>query len=152
MKKIQRGRRVLMGQIDTGTYNGSENRIQLFDGKFTTGYRVTRLRVAPKSPASTAEYVFKVSTEPKSNIAEFNWQDVQEIAWATVMVPLGYGNGEQTNIRDDNMAIEDLYISAYTTSGSILQVNYELVLEKYEFPAWTGAGVLVENLSQAGPQ
>ena len=141
-----------MGQIDTGTYNGSENRIQLFDGKFTTGYRVTRLRVAPKSPASTAEYVFKVSTEPKSNIAEFNWQDVQEIAWATVMVPLGYGNGEQTNIRDDNMAIEDLYISAYTTSGSILQVNYELVLEKYEFPAWTGAGVLVENLSQAGPQ
>ena len=152
MKKIQRGRRVLMGQIDTGTYNGSENRIQLFDGKFTTGYRVTRLRVAPKSPASTAEYVFKVSTEPKSNIAEFNWQDVQEIAWATVMVPLGYGNGEQTNIRDDNMAVEDLYISAYTTSGSILQVNYELVLEKYEFPAWTGAGVLVENLSQAGPQ
>ena len=141
-----------MGQIDTGTYNGSENRIQLFDGKFTTGYRVTRLRVAPKSPASTAEYVFKVSTEPKSNIAEFNWQDVQEIAWATVMVPLGYGNGEQTNIRDDNMAVEDLYISAYTTSGSILQVNYELVLEKYEFPAWTGAGVLVENLSQAGPQ
>ena len=141
-----------MGQIHTGTYNGSENRIQLFDGKFTTGYRVTRLRVAPKSPASTAEYVFKVSTEPKSNIAEFNWQDVQEIAWATVMVPLGYGNGEQTNIRDDNMAIEDLYISAYTTSGSILQVNYELVLEKYEFPAWTGAGVLVENLSQAGPQ
>ena len=148
----KKGRRVLMGQIDTGTYNGSENRIQLFDGKFTTGYRITSLRVAPESPASTAEFVFKVSTEPKSNIASFNWQDVQEVAWATVMVPLGYGNGEQTQIRDDNMAIEDLYISAYTTSASTLKINYELVLEKYEFTSWTGAGFLVENLSQAGPQ
>jgi len=152
MKRVSGGTRVLMGQISTGTYNGSENRIQLFDGLFTTGYRLVELRVAPKSPASTAEFVFKVSTEPKSNIAEFNWQDVQEIAWATVMVPLGYGNGEQSNIRNDNMVIEDLYISAYTTSGSILQVNYELVLEKFTFPAWDGAGILVENLSQAGPQ
>ena len=144
------GNKVVMGQLDTGTYNGSKNRIQLFDGKFTTGYRIVEFRVAPKSPASTAEYLAKVSTEPKSNISEFNWDDVEEVAWATVMVPLGYGNGEQSNIRNENMAIQDLYISAYTTSGSTLQLNYELVLEKYEFDAWDGAATLVRNRSQSG--
>lgn len=150
MKRVKGGIKVVMGQIDTGTYNGSKNKIQLFDGKFTTGYRIQELRVAPKSPASTAEFVFKVSTEPKSNISEFNWDDVEEVAWATVMVPLGYGNGEQSNIRNDNMAIQDLYISAYTTSGSTLQLNYELVLEKYEFTAWDGAATMVRNQSQSG--
>ena len=54
-------------------------------------------------------------------------------------------------IRPDNMVVEDLWISAYSTSESG-DLNYEITLEKYEFPAWTGAGVLVENLSQAGPQ
>ena len=29
---------------------------------------------------------------------------------------------------------------------------YYIVLQKYEFPAWTGAGFLVENLGQGGPQ
>jgi len=150
MKRIKGGIKVVMGQIDTGTYNGSKNKIQLFDGKFTTGYRIKELRVSPKSPAGTGEFLFKVSTEPKSNISEFNWDDVEEVGWATVMVPLGYGNGEQSNIRNENMAIQDLYISAYTTSGTTLQINYELVLEKYEFTAWDGAAIMVRNQSQSG--
>ena len=152
MKMVKGGRRVLMGQIATGTYNGSENRIQLFDGLFTTGYRVSSLKIAPEFPTDTGEYVFKIATEPKSAISEFNWQDVQELAWATWNVPTDSRFGVYVNIRDDNMAIEDLYISAYTTAGSTKQLNYEIVLEKFEFPAWTGAGVLVENLSQAGPE
>ena len=54
-------------------------------------------------------------------------------------------------IRPDNMAIEDMWISAYSTSEST-DLNYEITLEKYSFADWDGAAILVENLSQAGPQ
>ena len=49
------------------------------------------------------------------------------------------------------MAIEDLWIGVYSTGDETL-INYYMELEKWEFPAWTGAGILVENISQAGPQ
>lgn len=150
--RAKEGRRVLTGQIASGTYDGSENRIQLFDGRFTSGYRVESFKIALKSPAGNFEVVSKLSTEPKASIENWNWQDVQEIAWAAWNIPTSSRHTYYGEVRDDNMVIQDLYISAYTTAGSTVQVNYEIILEKYEFPAWDGAGVLVENLAQAGPQ
>jgi len=50
------------------------------------------------------------------------------------------------------MVIEDLYLSFYSETGDSDYANYYIVLQKYEFPAWTGAGFLVENLGQGGPQ
>jgi hypothetical protein len=54
-------------------------------------------------------------------------------------------------IDPNNMAVEDLWLSTYSTidTGSI---QYQLTLEKYEFPAWDGAATLVKNQSQAGPE
>ncbi len=82
MKLVKSGKRVLMGQIQTGTYQGSENRIQLFDGKFTTGYRVVAFEIAPETPTTSVEIMSGLSTEPKSGIADWDWNDVQEIGWA----------------------------------------------------------------------
>ena len=48
------------------------------------------------------------------------------------------------------MVIEDLWISDYSTADN-RTVNYYIVLEKYEFTAWDGAGTMVRNQSQAGP-
>jgi len=151
MKRVKDGIKVMMGQIESGTYNGNENKIELFDGKFTTGYRVVDLKIAPEFPTNTGELVFKISTKPKSAISEWNWQDVEEIAWACWNVPTDSRFGYYANIRDDNMAVENLYISAYTTAGSTVNVNYEIILEKYEFSAWDGAATMVRNQSQAGP-
>ncbi len=151
MKRDKAGRRVLMGQIDAGTYNGIENRIQLFDGKFTTGYRIVDFKITPQLPGSAYELIGKVSTEPKSTIGYFNWNDVQEVAWATWNAPTNSRYGAFSLVRDGNMIIEDLWISFYTT-GEAIECNYEIILEKYSFAAWDGAGILVENLSQAGPQ
>ncbi len=51
------------------------------------------------------------------------------------------------------MIIEDLYMSNYFPEGETDQdVNYFIVVQKYEFKAWDGAGILVANLAQAGPQ
>jgi len=149
MKKI--GGCVMTGQITIGTYNGVENRLQLFDGKFTTGYRIVDFKISSRYPLNAGEFVSKLSTEPKSNLAEWHWDDVQEIAWAKVDQAALFTGSDRSVIRPDNMIIEDLYISAYSTSESG-DLNYEITLEKYEFPAYTGAGFLVENNSQAGPQ
>lgn len=151
MKRVQNGRRVLMGKVDTGTYNGTENRIHLFDGKFTTGYRVVSFRIVPGAPLTATEFMAKLSTEPKSTISTLDMSDVQEIAWAQAGVSTSFLFNNMEWIRDDNMVIEDLWISSYTTGTSPVDLNYEIVLEKYSFASWDGAGILVENLAQGGP-
>tara|TARA_Y100001938_G_scaffold142478_1_gene213782 strand:+ start:973 stop:1422 length:450 start_codon:yes stop_codon:yes gene_type:complete len=149
MKKMK-GTKTLTGQIQSGTYQGSANRIQLFDGKFTTGYRIIEFKIAPITPTFSREAQGKLATEPKSTVTNWHWDDIQELAW-TYWGQDKYLN-TYTNLRADNLVIEDLYISVYDETGDNITWNYEITLEKYEFPAWTGAGVLVENLSQAGPQ
>ena len=149
MKKTKK-RVIMRGQIATGTYSGHENRLQVFDGKYTTGYKVVEFRISPNNPDSSQEYSAKLSTEPISTISAFNWQNIQEFAWATWGEPSSAA-GDRVIIAEDNMVVEDLYVSAYT-SGEGTVFNYYIVLDQYEFPAWTGAGILVENLSQAGPQ
>jgi len=151
MKKSKAGTRVLTGNIVAGSYNGLENRIQLFDGKFTTGYRIVDFKIASRYPLNAGEWISKLTTEPKSTVGEWHWDDVQELAWAKYDQAVLFTGTQMSVIRPDNMVVEDLWISAYSTSESN-DLNYEITLEKYEFPAWTGAGVLVENLSQAGPQ
>tara|TARA_Y100000401_G_C8321873_1_gene225813 strand:- start:115 stop:570 length:456 start_codon:yes stop_codon:yes gene_type:complete len=151
MKKSKSARRVLTGSIVAGSYQGLENRIQLFDGRFTTGYRIVDFKIASEYPLNAGEWIAKLSTEPKSTISQWFWQDVQELAWAKYDQAVLFTGTEMSVIRQDNMVIEDLWISAYSTSEAG-NLNYEITLEKYEFPSWTGAGVLVENLSQAGPQ
>jgi hypothetical protein len=150
-KRVKGGKRVLSGKIVAGSYSGTENRLQLFDGKFTTGYRVVEFRIASTTPLNAGEWMAKLSTEPKSDISVWDWSDVQEIAWAKYDQAVLFTGSTLAVIRPDNMTIEDLWISAYSTSESN-DMNYQIVLEKYEFPAWDGAGILVENLSQAGPQ
>jgi hypothetical protein len=126
--------------------------MQLFDGKFTTGWKIVDFQISLPGPLSSAEAMAKISTEPKSDISTFDWADVQEFAWASTNAPAGYTIGDRVYIAEDNMAVEDLWIAAYTTSASAFAVQYMITLEEYTFPAWTGAGILVENLSQAGPQ
>jgi len=150
MKRTTDGRRVLTGQIDTGTYDASENKIHLFDGKFTTGYRIVEFVITPQTPTGSAEYISTLSTEPKSTISQWNWDDIQELAWGSYNTPIASRFGFQYEIRPENMVIEDLWINAYTTGEAAL-LNYMIVLDKYSFPSWDGAGILVENLSQGGP-
>ena len=149
VKRIKDGRKVMMGQINTGTYGGNENKIQLFDGKFTTGYRIVSFRIAPQAPTGSYEILAKLSTETKSVIYQWDWGDVEELAWAGWNISNSATDLLHTNVREENMAIEDLWISSYTTGEAII-INYEIVLDKYEFTAWDGAATLVRNQSQSG--
>jgi hypothetical protein len=151
MKRVKGGKKVIMGQIQTGTYNGTANRIQLFDGKFTTGYRIVSFEIAGDLPMAADDLSAVLSTEPKSALGQWDFADVEQFAWSSA---LSFGAGSifdhRTIIRDDNMAIQDLWIQSYTT-GEATAMNYKIVLEKYEFTAWDGASTMVRNQSQAGP-
>lgn len=150
MKRIKGGNKVIRGKIATGTYNGIENRIQLFDGKFNTGYKVVKFQISPTNPASSKEITSRLSTEPKGTIYEWNWADIQQVAWCGWNIPLDSRFGTFTEVDPDNMIIQDLWISSYT-SGEATNMNYIIELEKYEMTSWDGAASMVRNNAQAGP-
>ena len=150
MQRIKEGRKVLTGTITEGTYDGPENRIPLWDGSFKTGYRIVSFKIAPVAPATAQEIIGKLTTVAKSTVTAWQWNDVQELAWAH------WGadkyQDDYSNIREKNMVIEDLWISTYNETVDQADVNYEIILEKYSFADWDGAAILVENLAQGGPQ
>ena len=133
--------------------NTNGQRLQIFDGKYTTGYRIVEFYVAPENPSEAQSILMKAFTSKTTpSISKFDWGDSQEIAWATWGIDTGTGGANFFLIDEDNMVIEDLYLSFYSETGDSDYANYYIVLQKYEFPAWTGAGFLVENLGQGGPQ
>jgi hypothetical protein len=151
-KKI--GDYILRGQIETATYNGSENRIHLFDGKYTSGYVVKEFLIVPQFPSLGDEFVSILSTQPKPVTAKFQFTDSEEMAWAIWNAPLPSRFSQWSAPPRDDLIVEDLWINMYTTSGSEDPVycNYYIHLEKYSCEAWDGALALVKNNSQAGPQ
>ncbi len=142
MKKV--GEYVLMGQIAGNT----NMRFNLFDGLFTTGYRIKEFYLENSSPTDGAEAVAIISTRRKSVTVNWDWSDVTELAWAAFQAPTT-NSAEKFYIRPDNVAIEDLFLMVYSTLDS-RTFNYMIILEKMEFKDWDGAGILVENNSQAG--
>lgn len=150
MKRVKAGTRIMKGQIDLNTYNSNQNRLHLFDGKFTTGYRVKDFRICPQVPTNVEEVMALISTMPKTGVpSSFNFADNENVAYYLWNAPNQTEHSEWKLILPDNMAVEDLWISCYTT-GDETKLNYYVELEKFTFPAWDGAGILVEGISQ-GP-
>ena len=148
MKRIPDGLKTLTGQITNNSYNGSENRIQLFDGNFSTGYRILDFKVSPNVPSASQEITAKLSTTPKSTVTAWNWSDVEEVAWAFWASDQATLSADYSNIRDDSIIVEDLWISGGGADGS---VNYEILLEKLSISDYDGAINMVRNNSQGGP-
>ena len=144
MKKI--GRFVMMGQISGNT----NKKFHLWDGTFKSGYRIVEFITQDSEPTTSTEHMGVLGTKQRSVSASTDWSDVTQLAWTQYQAPSANTHSE-TVIRDDNMVIEDLYLDVYATADNRV-VNYKIVLEKYEFTDWTGAGILVENNAQAGPQ
>lgn len=146
--RIKGGRKVLVGRITEGTYNGNDNKIQLFDGRFDTAYKLISFKVAPASPTVSQELIGKLSTQPKSNVTTWIWDDIEEVAWAH------WGadkyQDDYSNVRDEAMIVENLWISGYNETLDQSSINYEIILEKMKITAWDGASIMVRNQSQAG--
>ena len=127
------------------TYAGEENRLNLFDGKYTTGYRVVEFRICPRAPTQEEEVAAMLTTKVRGSVPSvFDFKYKAQVAYACWNNPNPAVASDWSLVVEGNMAIEDLWISCYTT-GDDFWLNYYIVLEKYEFPAWDGAGVIAEN-------
>ena len=146
MKKI--GEYTVRGTIAEGVLD----RIQLFDGKFSTGYKVVDFRIMSSSLASSSyNAAARLSTEEidamPSSGTMVNFDDNRQIGWAVTQGATN-GSGFLGAILDpDHLIVEDLFISGQN-GGSDIDICYLITMEKYEFSDWKGALTMVRNKSQ----
>jgi len=148
MKKI--GSYTLRGKILAQDVSGSPELIRLFDGRFDTGYVITKFVISPNDVASSTAELFraKLMTVNTGNAKFWNWSDNEEVAWAIIAYD---GNGISTpntfnQVDRDNLIVEDLFV--YFDSNSDFTGNYYIEMDKYEITEARGALTMVRNNSQ----
>jgi hypothetical protein len=136
------------------TLHGTEKEIRLFDGRFDTGYRITRFEVYPDTTVDPQNCSCKLVTEPGTSLQgqTWNWGSSIEVGWS--FAKIGSGTSQLSDDRyaiidPDNMIVEDLFIQAYSSDGDGQKINYLIELEKYDITDWQGALSMVRNKSQA---
>jgi hypothetical protein len=146
MKKI--GEYTVRGQMDA---ENTFNKIQLFDGRFDTAYKVISFEVAPYDTKTAGNDVAAKLCTDDGALADgalWDWSDNREIAWASSETRVSFGPSFGREVIDpDNLIVEDLYISyGHVTTDS--PVNYLVKLIKYDISEWQGALAMVRNNSQ----
>ena len=143
MKKI--GDYTIRGSINDGTIQ----KIQLFDGKFSTAYKVVEFVVFPQDALASASDVAGVLMTENTGVPSPLWQaDLNtQIAWSSVWVAGTAASVAPFTIIDpDNLIVEDLYIHINNTSSD--ESNYFIRMEKYDITEYQGALAMVRNNAQ----
>lgn len=138
------------------TEAGLPQLVQLFDGKFSTGYRVVDFKVwsASYDSSNNADCIGKLSKNPDGVTAAadfFRADDDNQVAWATsgggadsaALETLG-----QAIIDPDNLIIEDLYVYVRNAGGNTIKINYLITMEKYDITEARGALTMARDRAQ----
>jgi hypothetical protein len=127
--------------------NDETIKIHLFDGSFKTGYRILDFDVAASNWGVDPDCYGVLMTEDKGIDARtWNWGDNREKAWAALSSNGAGAVGSYYNRVIDDVIVEDLYITTFTTTGQ--GTNYRVVLEKVDISEYQGALAIVTNSSQ----
>jgi len=142
MKKI--GEYTVRGRVAPTT---DSYRILLDDGKFDTGYKVVDFIVAPGDPNSSGQDLnAKLTTEPTTSLG-WAWGNNLQIAWAASENRVTSSPVFGRSIVDpDNMVIQDIFLQCQNPGGG--DVNYMIMLHKYDLTDSQGALAMVRNKSQ----
>ena len=134
--------------------SGTPCRINLFDGRFDTGYRVIEFQIwgSDYDSSTGPDCVGKLATDIGVTTAAADFMaadDNREIAWAGVAGSTDALNAPDFRAIDpDNLIVQDLYVFVRNANSDTSPVNYLIKLEKYEFTEWRGALAMVRNTSQ----
>jgi hypothetical protein len=151
MKKI--GEYTVRGQSsETESESGSPKKIELFDGTFTTAYRVIRFDIWGATFASSThpDVIGKLGTTgdlEEQSVNFMNAGEQREIAWAGSAGGSDTINNFDTIIDPDNLIVEDLFVYVRNVSDAE-PINYLITMEKYEITDWQGALAMVRNNAQ----
>jgi hypothetical protein len=131
---------------------GVEEKLQLFDGRFDTAYKVVDIKIASSDVGSSGDdCVIRLSTEsigqmPASGESMIDFSDNRQIAWCGFAAQANGFDNVVPIIDTDNLIVEDLFISGQ--AGSTHPINYMIFLEKYDITEWQGALAMVRNSAQ----
>jgi len=152
MKKI--GEYVARGSIftdETGLSDGTEVRVNLFDGSYTTGYKLVEFVIFGGDAAST-DCSGRVTTQEgvPSGVNDFwNAGDNRQIAWSGANGATDIITYDSFSLVDpENLVIEEVYVGIRTPHGTTNRINYYMKFDKYELPPYRGSLAMVENRSQ----
>ena len=143
MKKI--GEYTIKGSLLAEDAATVPKKIQLFDGRFDTGYRITKFAVTSLGNKTQDVQAVLATEEGITPVEDWDFSDQRQLAFGIWNFWDYNGFFTQTIIDPENMIIEDLYI--YGTNN--YRVNYLIELEKYDISEWEGALSMVRNKSQA---
>ena len=154
MKKI--ADLTMRGKIECASNSsGFTERLQMFDGRFNTAYRVTKFIVSTNAANAGSDCIGKLSAEEPADPADafWDWSNNTELAWAafTMDATVTPGEGWATNnnlVDRENLIVQDLFITVRTRDISDPFVNYYIELEKYDMTDAQGALAMVRNRAQ----
>ena len=152
------GKFTLRGAVEptanTGSYadNGDLQRILLFDGRYDTAFKITRIMCWAHAPTSTADGMVLLATDKAGfegyNLGTMDADNNMQIGWASCS-SVTAGVRETFDIIDrDNLVVQDLWIAGYNASTGDKRMNYLIECEKFDVSLNTGAYVMVRNASQ----
>jgi hypothetical protein len=137
------------------TEAGTPHRINLFDGTFTTGYRITGFYIWGASYGSSTQpdCIGKLSKNDDGVTSAANFMradDDNQIAWAFwgATTDSASGGTPPSIIDRDNLVVEDLFVYGRSNSGSTAAINYLVELEKVEISDWQGALAMARDRAQ----
>lgn len=123
-------------------------RIRLFTGTYDQGYKIVYFSIAPSNYAVDPDVVAKVTTQdPGTDDArDWDWGDNRQLAWAALQSNGANATGYYYADHIDNLVIEDIYISGYSSTNQA--VNYKIILEKVPLKEYQASLAIVNNMSQ----
>ena len=137
------------------TEAGIAQKIPLFDGSFTTGYRITEFYIWGTNYGSTSQpdCIGKLSKNDDGATGSSSFMradDGNQLAWAWfgASADSGADFGQKSIVDPDNLVVEDLFVYARSGSGSTSNINYMVVMEKYEIDDWQGALSMARDRAQ----
>jgi len=136
------------------TEAGTPQKISLFDGKFTTGYKITDFKIwCATVTGNSADVVGKLSKNEFGVTTQANFlraDDDNQIAWAGGEGFSDHLQGITSIIDPDNLIVEDLYVYVRSNdaAGSTTPVNYLITMEKYQISDWQGALSMARDKQQ----
>lgn len=132
-------------------------RIQLFEGRFDTAFKIKAFYIWPASvsASTTGDLVGKLATESGLNTGGagfFNAADNREIAWAGTASDSSDNWAGPVNaiIDPDNLVVQDLFIYVRGLLNAA-PANYMVIMEKYEVGLTLGAYSMVRNSAMNFP-
>ena len=126
---------------------GTVERINLFDGRFDTAYKLVKVEVANTDPFVGEEISIKVKLEEGTAGQAWNWGLNTQIAWAQMNAPIASRWGYNSFVDPDNLIVEDAFIDFGSTEATA-EINYMLTFQKYDISDWQGALAMVRNKAQ----